>query len=428
MLGAMKKLVFYDPGHFHAALLLGAANPRLSSDVHVYAPAGSDLDRFVALVRNLNKGITPADRWQLSVHTGDDGLQQIISRHKGAIVVLAGKNAPRLGIMQQLHSAGFSVLADKPWLTDSRDLPLLDQVTSGLPLTVDIMTSRFDAGAQLRQKIVSDRDVFGGFENRSDDIPALEISSQHHLCKVAAGEPLRRPDWYYDVRIQGDGMVDIQTHMTDQAQWLITNDQATSFTDDFELVNASRWTTPVPLDIYRESTGASHFPISLKNDLVDGVLQLACNGEINYRLKGYGVRQKAEWALKAVDNGGDFHLLTARGRNCDLLFRQDQSTGFRADLRLRPNAEIELLPVLQQKVAAWQRDFPGLSFEIVEDCFRLLIPDAVKITHEDHFPLLLDYYLDLLEQGHFPEALADNIRARYTLLANAWDLALANDG
>jgi hypothetical protein len=424
----MKKLVFYDPGHFHAALLLGAANPRVSPDIHVYAPAGDDLDRFVALVRTLNQKITAADRWQLSVHRGEDGLQQVISRHRGAIVVLAGKNAPRLAIMQQLYDAGFPILADKPWLTDSRDLPLLDRVTSGLPLTMDIMTSRFDTGARLRQKIITDKDIFGGFENRSDGTPALEMSFLHHLCKLAAGEPLRRPTWHYDIRIQGDGMVYIQTHMTDQAQWLIANDQAMSFAEDFELVNASRWTTAVPLATFSENTGASQFPANLKDDLEDGVLQLACNGEINYRLMGFAVRQKAEWALKTADNGGDCHFLAARGRYCDLILRQDQSTGFQSDMRLRPNAAFDLLSVLQQKVAAWQADFPGLSIEPVEDGVRLLIPDTIKIGHEAHFPLLLDHYLDRLEHGHFPDALAGNIRARYTLLAHARDMALVNDG
>ena len=423
----MTELVFYDPGHFHAALLLGAPNSRLSPDIHAYGPAGPDLERFAVLVEIINGRLAAADRWRLTLHPGDNGLTELIAAHPGAIVVLAGKNAPRLAVMKQLHDGGFAILADKPWITDSRDLPLLDQVTSGLPLAMDIMTSRFDTGARLRHRIITDDDIFGGFESRAGDLPALEMSSLHHLCKLAAGEPLIRPAWHYDISVQGDGMVDIQSHMSDQALWLVADDQRVDFAQDFELIDARRWATAVPLTVFRESTGEERFPVTLQGDIADDVLQLACNGEVNYRLRGHWVRQKAEWAARAPDGGGDSQVLIARGRNCDLVLRQDQSTGFQADLQLWPAPGIDLPALLDQKFSAWQPEFPGLSFEATDNGVRLRIPDAIKISHEDHFPLLLEHYLDLFQQGQFPEAIAFNTRARYSLLAHARDLALAKD-
>ena len=44
------RLAFYEPGHFHAALTLRNANPKLSNDIHLYANAGPDRDAFTDLV------------------------------------------------------------------------------------------------------------------------------------------------------------------------------------------------------------------------------------------------------------------------------------------------------------------------------------------------------------------------------------------
>ena len=62
--------------------------------------------------------------------------------------------------------------------------------------------------------------VFGDFDVDSEK-PSIEISGVHHLEKTVNGRPLRRPAWYFDVRVQGDGIADIPTHMVDQAQRLV---------------------------------------------------------------------------------------------------------------------------------------------------------------------------------------------------------------
>ena len=41
------KLAILDPGHFHAALLQKTMVADVEPDVHVYAPAGPDLDDYV---------------------------------------------------------------------------------------------------------------------------------------------------------------------------------------------------------------------------------------------------------------------------------------------------------------------------------------------------------------------------------------------
>src|SRR5215467_7654170 len=106
------RAVFYEPGHFHAALTLRTPNPRLAPDIHVYATPGQERQDFVTLVED----------WY------------------GDFVVLAGRNNTKLETIASLTQAGLHVLADKPWLTDSRQLPYLVQVTAGPRLAMDLMT------------------------------------------------------------------------------------------------------------------------------------------------------------------------------------------------------------------------------------------------------------------------------------------------
>ena len=62
--------------------------------------------------------------------------------------------------------------------------------------------------------------MFGDFESAGADAPTIQIEGIHHLEKTVNGAPLRRPPWFFDVRVQGDGIADIPTHMVDQAQRL----------------------------------------------------------------------------------------------------------------------------------------------------------------------------------------------------------------
>lgn len=423
----MQSLVFYDPGHFHAALTLRAANPRVDPVVHVHAPAGPELDAFVDLVRSFNHRTEAPTQLDLRVHEGGDGLEALIDEQGGAAVVLAGRNDRKLAVVRQLHEAGFPCLVDKPWITTSAGLDDLERVTAGPPLVMDLMTERYDAVARLRRRVVATEPVFGGFVD--DGEPALDIGSRHHLYKIVNGTPLRRPTWYYDVAVQGDGLVDIQAHMTDQAQWLIDPDDACDFEGAIIIDGAERWTTAVPLDLFAESTGAPAFPQRLAGEVVDGELRLACNGRIDYRLGGVRVRQRAEWGRREAVGGGDEHRSLVRGTGASVVVRQGAETGHRAQIHLRADGAPELEGRLGAALAEWRGEFPGLHAAPSDIGHELLLPASLRTPHEAHFPMVLDAYLDRLEDGGWDAAWARRQRARYTLLARARDLAgdLAGD-
>ena len=415
----MHTLLFLEPGHFHAALTLRVANPRIDPAIHLYARPGQERDAFVALVRSFNARDDQPTDWKVRIHESADPERALVEERRGSIVILAGRTQPKLGAIARLHVAGLHVLADKPWLTDGAALPDLEQVTAGWPLAMDIMTSRHETVARLTQRIAADPELFGELHGRADE-PAIDIQSKHHLLKMVNGALLRRPSWYYDTRIQGDGLVDIQSHMVDQAQWFLDDGAGFEFERDFELDDARRWETPVPLDLFRASTGLDEFPVSLEPQVSAGVLGLACNGEIQYRLRGVPVRQRAEWGQREPDGGGDVHRTTVRGEHAVLTARNGPETDFRGELHVAPRdpgAGFEAR--LSERLAAWEATMPGLAHHPSPLGLEIVIPGALHTPHEAHFAMVLDDFLDLLDAGAWPAALAARIRARYTVLARA---------
>jgi predicted dehydrogenase len=415
----IQTLLIFDPGHFHAALLLFRRNARVDRTVHVYAPPGPDVEKFVQLIDGFNgRGEEPTD-WRLECHIGEAALDAMIADREGKIVILAGRNGPRLALMHRLHDEGFNVLADKPWLTDSAALPHLDAITAKPPLAVDIMTGRHSAFAGLRNTVIATASVFGALGDGTDQ-PALEFTSRHHLLKIVGGQPLQRPAWFYDVNVQGDGLVDIQSHYVDQAQWITAPEHRFDADRNTEVLAAERWTTPVPLDLFHESTGETAFPGYLSHVAEGDLLHFACNGRIDYRLCGIRVRQHCEWGLREPAGGGDIFAFTARGENAELSIQIGPETGFQPEMRLRLDNDHALDPASRQ----WRAAYPGLEITAADGGgYSLSLAPSAEAGHDAQFPLMLDQFLDLMDADAWPADLAARIRTRYTLLARARDLA-----
>jgi len=340
-------------------------------------------------------------------------------------VVLAGRNDRKLPVMAALHERGFHVLADKPWVVSADAHRAVRQVTGGGALAMDIMTARHDPYARLRRRLVRTPALFGEF--RGGDGPAIDFRSLHHLVKKVNGEWLVRPAWYYDVGAQGDGVVDLHSHLVDQAEWLLEADDLEGGPEydldrDVEGIESTRWPTPVPQALFTRSTGEREFPAALASDVRHGVLALRCNGQIRYRLRGVAVRQRAEWRDVEPEGGGDSHHAIIRGTGCDVVTATGPETGFRPRLWVRPQAPRPARRALDELVEAQQAELPGLFVcESTSDAgqFELVIPEALRVPHEAQFARVMDEFLDRLEQPEDNERLRARVRLRYLLLTEA---------
>src|SRR5216110_2747319 len=118
----MHRLLFLEPGHFHATLTLREPHPRVADEIVVYAPDGPERRDFLTLVERFNQRAANPTRWHVDVVTAADACARLIEERRGDVVVLAGKNGGKARTMRRLHDAGFHVLADKPWLVHADDL------------------------------------------------------------------------------------------------------------------------------------------------------------------------------------------------------------------------------------------------------------------------------------------------------------------
>jgi predicted dehydrogenase len=313
------------------------------------------------------------------------------------------------------------VLADKPWLVEPADLEHVRASLDGWPLAAEILTGRHDVAAGLVKRLVGASALFGAFR---DDGAAIEQESVHHLEKLVDGVPLRRPWWFFDVRVQGSGPVDIPTHVVDQAQWLVDSDVAAP-----ALLSARAWSTRVPVEAFRRITGEAGVPRELE-PFVDGdALSYRCNAELVYQIGRVTASAATCWNLVPLPGGGDVSHSIAHGTRADIRLEQSARTGHRRRVFLEPRTDAAgVARALRDTVTAWQAEHPGV--EVVPagpETYEVTVPTPLDGGHETHFARVLDEFLRIVDDHRWPTALAERTLAKYTLLAEAAARTSAED-
>ena len=424
----MHTLLILNPGHFHAALVLREPHPSLSDDIYVYSEPGPDLDRFQEIAESFNKRPVNPTRWKLNIYRGNNALEKLIRDKKGDIVVLAGRNNTKMENIDTLNRAGFAILADKPWVTTREALPFLRAtMASDRPPAADIMTERYEIATLLQKEFLAEKDVFGEIRIDKDIGPSVFKECVHHLYKIVNQKPLVRPAWYFDIDIQGEGIVDTTIHLVDLTHWMLFPDKPIDYEKDIELIEARRWPTGVPLDKFVKITGTHQFPQAVQKYVKDGILNYFCNGELIYRLKGIPVHLRDIWNLDEPPGGGDTHRSLIKGTRSDLMIRQLPEHDFKTELLIVPRGHrIQVEETIQDCLEKWSHRYPGLSVNPEKNALLINIPDNLRTTHEQHFCQVRDTFLEHLDTGTEPAEHRACTVAKYTLLAEARSKALAS--
>jgi predicted dehydrogenase len=419
----MHRLVVLEPGHFHAALTLRERHPRVSDEVTVYVAAGPgdgdegrEAGEFLALVEAFNRRPQRPTTWKPVVRAGPDPLARLLAERPGDVVILAGKNDRKMALVRALHAAGLHVLADKPWITRPAAVADVRHVLAGGPRVMEIMTGRHASASRVAERLVRETEIFGEFDTRAG--PAIRLASVHHLEKWVNGAPLRRPPWFFDVRVQGDGLADIPTHLVDQAQRFLAGREAVP--TEIELRSARRWSTPVPRALFSRVTGLSDFPPDLRDDQRGDALDYAANAELTIRLGGVEAHLATRWKLTEPPGGGDAHHAIVLGTESRVRIEQGPETAFRRRLFVEPRAERSRVgAALARAIVVWQSDYPGLTAVASPDGYEIEVPVGPGSSHEGQFPLVLDEFLRALDGGAWPARRAAETLAKYELIARA---------
>lgn len=402
------KLITVDPGHFHAALVQKSMYDEVSPDVNVYAPDGPDVKQHLDRITSYNMRVEEPTNWNEIVYRGSDFFEKMLADRDGNVVVLSGNNRKKAEYIIRSVSAGMNVLADKPMIILAKDFDSLEKAFAlaeemGI-LVYDIMTERFEITTIL-QKLLSQRDeVFGTLVTGSKDEPAVAKVSIHHFSKIVSGSPLIRPAWFFDVDQQGEGIVDVTTHLVDLIQWECFPEQILS-PSDVNIAEARRWPTVLTMDEFNGVTGLGSFPDYLQKDIIDGKLHVYSNGEIIYQLKNIWAKVSVEWKYQAPQGGGDTHYSVMRGSVCDLTIRQGAEEKFIPVLYVENIKGISVND-LTDRINKALDEFPyeGVYAEPAgKNAIKVNIPDNLRVGHEEHFGQVTAKFIEYLKAGRLPD-------------------------
>lgn len=427
------RLVTLEPAHFHAALVQKFDHPQIDPVVHVYSPAGRDLDAHLALITQFNSRPENPAHWQIESYTGEDYVDRMFADRAGNVMVVAGHNGRKIEYIQRAVSEGMNVLADKPMIIVPENFSLLQSTlaaadSAGL-LVNDVMTERHAITSILQRELSMIADLFGELQPGSAEDPAITKESVHFFSKVVSGAPLVRPAWFFDVNAQGEGIVDVSTHLVDLILWQGFPGEAIDYanpSDQVEVLSAEITYAPMTEDQFRHVTQADGFPDYLR-PVVDanGVLQVASNGDFTFRVRGVTAKVSVLWGYENPA-GGDTHYSIMKGSRANLVIMTDAPQNFVASLYVQPAEGVDAEEFDANLAAAFESlsdRYPGLSSRPSEFGVEIVIPAEFREGHEDHFTRVTGEYLEALVRGSFPEWERTNLLTKYFITTEAYRLS-----
>jgi len=425
------KLMTLDPGHFHAALVHKTMYANVDSTVYVFAPEGPEVQDFLNKISAYNSRVEHPTQWNVETYFGDDYLDQMISNKPGHVIVVAGKNSKKIDYVLEAVKAGLNVYADKPLVIDQEGFKKLKQAfkiaeANGV-LIYDIMTERFEVTTRMQKLISTIPSVFGELVDGSLEEPAISKESVHHFFKHVSGQPLVRPPWFFDVNEEGEGIVDVTTHLVDLVQWAAFPSEIIDSTE-IEMLSAKRWPTILTNAEFNKVTGLKSFPTFLEKDIVDSKLNVFCNGEMNYKIRGKHAKVSVIWNYQAPKGTGDTHYSIMRGTKSNLIIKQGKEENFEPTLYIEFFDNTNFGEALNNALAnEIEGLFPGTSVaKFSNSIWRINIPKRFKIGHEAHFAQVTQNYLDYLKQGELPQWEIPNMITKYYTTIEAYSMARTN--
>ena len=428
---SLVKLLTVDPGHFHAALVQKIMYDQVSPEVHVYAPEGPDYLQHLGRINSYNSRPVNPTSWNEIVYTGSDFFEKMLAEKAGNVVVLSGNNRKKTEYITKSVNAGLNVLADKPMIIIPEDFPALEAAFTTAKekgiLLYDIMTERYEVTTILQKLLSQKTEVFGTLMTGSKEDPAVTKVSVHHFSKIVSGSPLLRPAWFFDVEQQGEGIVDVTTHLVDLVQWECFPEQILS-TGDITMVAVKRWPTLISQEEFKGVTGFDNFPDYLKKDVKDGKLNVFSNGEMVYQIKGIFAKVSVEWKYQAPPGGGDTHYSVMHGTKCDLVIKQGAEEKFLPTLyveNLKGITMNDFTTKLKEVVGALPYD--SIQVESVnKNMLKISIPKKYRVTHEDHFGQVTAKFLEYLKDGKLPEWEVPGMITKYYTTTSGLKMAKGN--
>jgi predicted dehydrogenase len=423
------RLITLDPGHFHAYLVQKSMYENVDSVVHVFAPEGEEVKEQLRKIEAYNNRAENPTHWVEEVYTRPDYLEKMLAEKPGNVVVLAGNNKLKTQYIKKSIDAGLNVFADKPMAINTESFELLKEAFAAAEqkdlLLYDIMTERFEITTMLQREFSTLPEVFGTLQPGTPQDPAVTKESVHHFSKMVSGAPLIRPAWFFDVEQQGEGIVDVTTHLVDLVQWECFPDQVIDHQSDIKITSAKHWKTNLTAAQFEKVTGMKSWPDYLKKDVQNNVLGAYSNGEINYQIKGINAKVSVIWNFEAPAGAGDTHFSVMKGSKANLIIRQGKEENYKPLLYIEPVEKDDRAfeSDLKAALAKVQSKYPGIDVKRAGDIWTVTVPAHYHNGHEAHFGQVTEKYLEYLQSGNMPSWEVPNMITKYFITTTALEMA-----
>lgn len=401
MTNKLNTFVQVDPGHFHSALVLKESLEGVASTIHVYSELDQLLLNHLSLVSGFNQRADNPSNWKLEVHTGPDSLDRLIKEKMGEAVIIAGHNRSKIKTILACLENGFHVLADKPWVIEAVDFPLLEKALKVAQeknlVVMDIMTERWEVVSMISRELSNSLEIMGPFLKTGR--PALSLRSSHSLCKKVNGLQLRRPVSFFDIAEQGEGLTDVGIHLVDLSMWLLFPDKGIH-KNDIRIKSATRWPTILDLSQFQAATGQEKYPASL-DDYVEGdCLTYFGNNTVDFEIHGLNIHVDTRWDFMAGPDGLDTYSAITRGEKARIELRQNEATNFESEIFVKPvsHSMDQLQMLLEAKIKDISQKYEGLGLIRHDEEFQLSIPKKLRTGHESHFGMITRQFLSHLRK------------------------------
>jgi predicted dehydrogenase len=432
--GVPVHLIVVDPGHFHATLLQREMYPDLDRKVSVYARLGPELLDYLNRISLFNNRPQEPTDWELDIHTSDRPLEAMLegsrNSRSGDIVVFSGRNRGKIDGIIASVDAGFNVLADKPWIIRSEDLPKVEQALTRAAqrrvAAYDIMTERYEVTAQVQRALVHSADIFGSQVAGDALRPGVAVRSIHHIMKIVSGVPLRRPVWFFDVDEYGEGLTDVGTHPVDLIQWTMLPEEPFDYRKQIRMISGRHEAVRITKAQFEAVTGAPGFPPAIARNVRDGVLDYFCNNSVEYTLGGVRVNLDVLWRWEAEPGAGDVYEAAFQGTRARVELRQGAAENYRPELYVIPAelAREQVFRALDRELQRMQTRWPGIAATRVGKEARVDIPATFRVGHEEHFAQVARQFFEYLRQpASMPEWERSYMLAKYYVTTKGVEMA-----
>lgn len=416
------RIIQLDPTHSHAAAAQSEQLNRIDTTVYVYAPSPDDVAPYFQQINAFNTRKVSPTKWHEVSWFGNDYLEKMAADKKGNVVVLAGNNRIKIDYIEHSVNAGMNVFSDKPMVINRSGFERLKKAyqragQKGVIL-FDMMTERYSLINKVQRSLMQDTLLFGKLLPGTADHPSVMESSVHHFYRGGKGT---RPAWYFDVLQQGEGIVDVTTHLIDLTFWKSFPNEIIDYQKDIKVLLANRGSASLTRAEFSAATSLPAIPSSLTQYVKDSALVVFANGSITYLLKGIYTGVQVEWRPETPPDGNDLRNAYAEGTRSKLLIQQKYGQK-QPELCIQKQSKIsdkEFRDQLEKTISRLQTEYPGISIAEKSNMFQIVLPSGLENTYDPTFKMFISHLIN----KNLPKWEVPNTLAKYYITTTALEIA-----